>query len=492
MRAPTLLLPLVPIALAACRGDAPRAGATDSTAVRIAVGTPHGRVALELWQLRPGLTFAQWFQQHSEDEVTPAAPGDADGPFGAWCVKSAEMAVVGGIALRRTSFFYVPDAPAGLALPDSATPDLARGCQLGLIGVEIPLADSAAAAGLADSVRGQLEAVFGRAREGPVTFFGSAFWSRTARFAPGGLEAVSALAVPPARTDSTRARVLAFALLPLARLSLDGEARGDEVVTDTFPLHEALAIAALDSARTESLRRLWTESGRTDSGGARTPAALAGPLARWVDAAAALPPARRAAALYAADRVLERALCAYGACDDRADSGALDPLRARGARFAWAELGVGWLYERSWLMQARLLDRDSPLGNRIFLHQLGHAFDFSGTCEGGMDGWERVVANAERYLERLPESAIAAEVHFLAGEAWTDVVALAAGAAGDYADTSRYAPRAREARTRALAHYRAAIAARPASPLAQAAWRRAWWLLSALPPASVRFFCVYD
>ncbi len=474
---------------AACAGGRGENAGRDSLAVAVNPGTPQGRIALELWQLRPGMRLLDWVAEHAEDDVIPARGPDGD-RWGDWCAAAVLRADVAGRAVERVAHFYPPPPPNDLALPDSA-PDLVRACVLGLVRAAAPVPDSATGAGLADSVRRELGRVFDSLERDPdLSFFGSAFWTVTGRARRGDVTAVSAHVAP---RGASRA-VLAFAWLPAAGLkgATDRYGWGAE---DSVPVDTAARWSGLAASLWAPLRRALDSAGAPwPALGARAslPAAdLAGALRRWLDASRRLPPPRRAAALYAADQILERTLCAYGLCEGPSDA-ALAPLVAQGAGFSWSELGGQWVYTHDWMGQARALDRDGPLGQRIFLHQLSRALDFSGTCEGGMDGFRRVIGNAERYLERLPASPIAADVHALAGDAWRDIVALAHGAGDIYADSSRYGAEAPEARRRAIAHYRAALAAGPEAPVARYAWRRAWWLLSGLPPRGVRFFCVYD
>ena len=82
--------------------------------------------------------------------------------------------------------------------------------------------------------------------------------------------------------------------------------------------------------------------------------------------------------------------------------------------------------------------------------------------------------------------------HFLVGEAYRDIVALAHGAGDIYADSSRYGAEAGPAALKAIEHYRAAMRAAPGSEAARQSWRRAWWLTAGLVPKDLRFYCVYD
>ena len=489
---------------AACGGRerpaAHQAGRDSAGGVSVDPATVPGALALELWQLREGVTLADWMSARVEEHLERRDTATAYDFAGAWCARAERRTPVAGHTLERSAFFFPPLPPTGLELPPDSQPEqLVAACTLGLVWTRAPELDSADGAGLADSVRAALTRAYGgTGRDTAMSFWGSAFWTHRGRFRRGMVTAVSALdAMPRPAQDSGRSRraVLAFAFLPGSEISVDS-GPGFEWRTgwtpDTPPLERAVAVAGLDTTMWLPLRRLLAEA--EAQGAARRslePAALSGALGRWLGAAAALPPPRRAAALFVADQVLARAGCAYVLCGAR-DGARLAPLRALGAQFTYSELGAAWVYTRTWLSQARVLDRDSPVGQAVLLIQLDQGFDFSGTCAAGAEGFRRVIDNGERYLARVPLSPIAAEVHFLVGEAYRDVVALAHGAGLEYADSSAYTAAEPEARRRALEHYRAAIAGAPDRQVARAAWRRAWWLLAGLPPRSVRYLCIYD
>jgi hypothetical protein len=494
MRRPTSRTLLL-VSLAACgRGEAARTAISDTTsAPRVQPGSVAGAVGLELWQLRPGVTLGEWKNAHPEEAVSGTDTSAVLRYVGDWCAAVQRRVQIGARVLTRTAFFY-PPPPTDLALPDSV-PDLVRGCVLGLVWVSVVPPDSAGAVAMADSIRTQLADLYGPALTSPVNFWGSAYWSGGGRFHKGDVTAVSALRETPGAggPDSTGARrmVFAFAFLPSSRVSVDAPVVRVYSPPDTFALDSAAQLAALDSTLWVPLRDLLhaLDTART----IRTPFpdSLVRPLRRWVAASAGLPVPRRAAALYVADATLERALCGFMRCDDKAGDG-LAPLREIGAAFVWSELGGSWVYQRNWLEQARALDRDSPLGQRILLAVMNAGFDMSGLCAGGEEGFRRVIANGEHYLARVPDSPIAAEVHFDVAEAYRDIVALAGGAGDIYADSSRYSAEAPGAAAKALEHYRAALGAGSAAPTARAAWERAWWLRAGLPLRDVRFYCVYD
>jgi hypothetical protein len=468
----------------------------DSARAGIAVDprTVAGRIALELWQLRGALTLGEWSGSNLNDQIVGADSSAIGAVLGEWCAVGVRRIQMGARAVERRVYFY-PPPPDGFALPDSASPDLVRECRLGLVWVRVPVPDSAAAGRLADSVRTQLAAAFRRADSGGVSFFGSAFWSVVGRFHRDSLTVVSALRAPPfaaTSADSGPNRdVVALAFLPSSGVSIDPETpRGlaPYPEPDTVSLDSVARTATRDTALWAALRRAL---GASRERGMLPADSLVRPLRRWLEASRLQPPPRRAAMLFVADEVLQRAMCGYHLCE-LADSTQQRPLRALGAALTFSPLGGTWNYERTWLAEARVLDRDSPLGQHILLLQLAAAFDFSGTCRGGSDGFRRVIDNGERYLARAPDSPVAADVHVAVGDAYRDIVALARGAGDVYADSSRYSAEAPVALERALEHYRAAIRAAPGSAAARAAWRRAWWLLAGLAPRDVRFYCIYD
>lgn len=453
-----------------------------------------GAVALQLWQLREGLTLADWKTAHPDENVSGADTSAVATQLGDWCAAAEHRQQIGARIVTRTAFFYPPPPDSALTPPDSV-PDLVTRCRLGLVWVRADVPDTTAARFLSDSVSVQLAALYGATLARPVHFWGSALWTRTARFHKGRVSAVSALrpAGPRASSDAALPAVLAFAFLDYAGLSLDDDepARVAYAPVDSIPLDSAAALARL-GALYDPLRALANSPppAAHDSAGALR-RALVQPLQRWIAAAAGLPMPRRAAAFYLADRVLERAMCGHALCE-HGDSISHAPLVALGARFNWNPLAGSWVYEHSWMTQARIFDRDSPLGQRILLYQLAHARDFSETCREGAEGFRKVIDDGERYLARVPASPVAAEVHFDVADAYRDIVALAHGAGGIYADSSRYGAEAGAAAAKALDHYAAAMRAGPAAEVARAAWQRAWWMKAGLAPRDVRFYCVYD
>ena len=491
----------LPTLAAACRtaDQRPAAGPDSARAVAVDPGTPAGQIALELWQMRAGLTLGDWKNAHPDEPILGSdTSGLVNESFGEWCAFAAHRAPIGHDTLLRAAYFYTPAPPPGLAVPDSGAADLVRQCVLGLVWVNVEVSDSVAAVAASDTVRKRLVALYGAALPGSVRFPAAASWIRTARFHQSDLQIVAAMRGWGylGRQEVRRPSVTAFAFRPNSGISVDSSNSviGVWSPIDTVPLDSAALLSTLERSLYTPLLALMnpasTRGGTPPYG--QAPDSLIRPLSRWIAASAALPPPRRSAALYVADRVLEHGMCSHFLYCDDLKAPALQRLRVLGARFSWSKVGDAVLYEHTWLTQARNLDRDSPLGQRILLAQLSAGFDLSGTCAGGSEGFRTVIENGERYLERVPDSPIGADVHFLIAEAYRDIVALARGAGGEWADSTKYQGEAAEAARRAIVHYVAAIAAGNGGPVAHRAWTQAWRLRAGLIPKHPRFFCVDD
>lgn len=465
-----------------------------------------GQVTLALWQLRPGISLGEWAATRAGEQLEGYNREANRDYLGDWCARSATTVETGATTVQRVAYFYPPPQPPGAALPDDgANPDSLRAhCLLGLLATQTVVPDSVTGSRLNDSVASNLNRAFGRG-EGTarVSFFGSAFWRRVGLWRRGDLVIVSALSGLPYPSEETSARwsVVTFAFLPVSGLAVDPERdQGDGLAraADTLPLEIAAKAVARDSTAWRTLRRVLEAATPSDESAEGTPPteglvpdSLVRALRRWIFAASVLPPKPRAAALYVADQVLDRTLCAYGLCGGR-DGARLAPLKALGAKFTWSDQSRSWVYRRNWMYEARTLDRDSPVGQSIFLLQLAQGFDPSGACETSGEGIQRVLDNGERYLARVPNGPISSQVHFYLGEAYRDIAALADGAADSFADSATYQDRAPLARREALRHYRATMAGSSGTPAADLAWRRGWWILAELPMKGVRFLCVAD
>ena len=87
-------------------------------------------------------------------------------------------------------------------------------------------------------------------------------------------------------------------------------------------------------------------------------------------------------------------------------------------------------------------------------------------------------------LAKNPDPATAAQIPFIMGDAYSDIVALAGGAEPDYGDPAKYQPEADRARKKALEHYRAGLVVDGTSENAENSWLQAWHLSAGLLPTT--------
>ena len=478
----------------------------DARAAPPPAGDPYQRwVEEQLDLLARPVPLGAWRKGRPGEEVVLFRPGDAGVPLDRpWCARSeTSLQLPDGAKATRYAFFHPPDPPAGLALPaDGEVAGLVdRACTLGLVWTERREADAQRAGRVAAALRAALDRRFGKGQaNAKLHFFNSASWSETGRWQSGGATMASA-----AERRHRGSWVLVFGFLPVSGLSLDGpgsdereavEQGKEPGLADVRPLVDQ---AGIPGAPRDAL--LAAASGGEDwragrvPGGAKLPGRkLVDGLAKWIGAAGKLEGRRRAAALLAADLVLEGCQYAYGVADPDEGSAARKALAALGAEFNDSPLGGVTSYTRSWLDAARKLDPDGPIGDRSFRLLMTKGFDTSGTCSSGSEQFREVIDEGERYLAGKHDPAAAAEVELMVADAYRDIVALAAGAAQDYVEgeASDYAAQAPDARRKAIQHYRKALAASPASAATRRAWGEAWRLAAGLPPAHLRFFCIYD
>jgi len=104
-----------------------------------------------------------------------------------------------------------------------------------------------------------------------------------------------------------------------------------------------------------------------------------------------------------------------------------------------------------------------------------------------------VILEGEGLLAKGLDPPTAAHVHFMVGDAYSDIVAIAGGESGGNGEyeSAQFEGEADSARAKALAHYRAGLAVDNSSENAKDAWRQAWHLAAGLLP-SERYVCFGD
>jgi hypothetical protein len=163
-------------------------------------------------------------------------------------------------------------------------------------------------------------------------------------------------------------------------------------------------------------------------------------------------------------------------------------LQALGATFEPGYADGFYGYSGDWLDQAKDLDLNSEGGRLALVTWMSRG----GGCQrSGADDFRKVISLGETLLAKKIDASTAAQVHFMVGDAYSDMVAIAGGVDpnGDYAsaDLGNDA----ESRVKALQHYRSGLALDNTSDDAKNAWRQAWHLAAGLVPGT-RYTCFGD
>lgn len=215
-------------------------------------------------------------------------------------------------------------------------------------------------------------------------------------------------------------------------------------------------------------------------------------LGNWLDKASTLSPFPKAAAFLAADLVLFEVQNSFKIPEEQQGAVAREALTKLGAVFREDYLGGGVFYIRSWLQAAQRMNPDGPIGDLAFRILMENGFDTSGTCQNGSRQFEKVIEQGEAYLEKPYDRAASQAVELMVAQAYSAIVALAEGLGREYADSRDYRAAAPAALEKAIEHFRAALPHAPDTVENRANWSDAWRLIAGLPPAHLRFFCVYD
>jgi len=457
-------------------------------------------------ELHDGISLEQW--RKSQENFEDWLPVKDEAFFDCRTFAKRETLPSGRQATHLV-YFYPPEAATPAVFPtDSAEVLLDRDCKLSMVRVETNVQTDSA---------GRL---FGKALENAFTnsyssglertravFPRSAAWQEEGQWT-NGAEIVSAYDPIKAsydREDMKAGTAFAFARLPIVT---EIEQRACCRIEDHYhsieesQFHHALEIAASDEALSAQVatlfRRLFRKIGEEespDSNQRETARALVLPALRdWFHAANSLPPVRRAAMLYVADRLLVVA----------SDNGWLDligkentELRAGleelGASFEYRELGGCYEYNGDWLSRARELDPEGRIGQMAVLISLarGSAPILPKDKGDKLDIFHTVISDGDWLLSQKPDAATEAQIHFIIGDANSTIFALAGGAETEYGDPKEYQPEAPAARHNALEHYRAGLAIDSTSENAKYAWLQAWKISAGLLP-STRYVYIYD
>jgi len=463
----------------------------------------------EVSQLREGMTLAQWVDLHAKNAGWETSTDESY--FDCKTFTKTET-LQSGRQIVRKAYFYPPEAPTPAVFPTLSGQELIdRTCRLAMIRVQTPTPVPQDGHAFAQAAQEHFVTEYGDSigMKGAV-FGGAAAWQDTARWM-SAFEIVSAYnptEAAYAREDPDSGSVFVFARLPVV-YEIEQNAccrlkayRYRSIENGQF--HRAIGIAGVDAALSGRIASLYETLIRASASSeqaqqpenAKLRDSVVPLLRDWLNAVKTLTPVRHAAGLYVADRLFVAAIdlanvaIGWPELRDEDKPELRSVLQGMGASFEFDELGKCYDYSSNWLNEARELDADGEVGRMAVLVSLARGGAPSLGKDKDQDIFHTVVADGEWLLAKNPDRPVA-QVHFIIGDAYSDIVALAGGAEPDYDDPAKYRGEADSARTKALEHYRAGLAIDNSSENAKDAWLQAWHLAAGLLPTT-RYVYIND
>ena len=452
-------------------------------------------VASEVSQLQDGITLAKWMAARGTPEVWNKRPEEevtATQSPGPECRSYMKVDTLpSGATIVRLLYFYPPPIPSPALFPTLSGRDLIDTCIAAMVEITAEATTSEGDHALDQAVRQRLSKQYGES----VGTNDMRFWERGLdRSADRWIDANNKEII--AGYDAQGLDVFVHVRLPM----LGGMPRAlpqdsQYLATEIAQFHRAVALAGVDGALSGRLEKLYGQV--CEAGASPEMAQRAGEwrgsllpiLQDWFSALKTAPPTRRAAGLLAADRVLEEAGSAGEIPGWPEGSKKQSGLEELGAVFERNVSTGDYLYTSNWEKQARELDPDGEVGQMATLGIMAHAW-----CDAdGSNVFEQVIHDGEGLLSKNLDPPTAARVHFMVGDAYSDIVAIAggeSGANGEY-DSGQFQNEADSSRENALDHYRAGLAIDNTSENARRAWTQAWHLAAGLLP-NERYVCFGD
>ncbi|HKF00709.1 MAG TPA: hypothetical protein VKB49_00300 [Candidatus Sulfotelmatobacter sp.] len=253
--------------------------------------------------------------------------------------------------------------------------------------------------------------------------------------------------------------------------------------------HRAVAIAGVDVAIAGRMTHLFealflasaTPEGSEQTSSQKSREAVLPVSTEWLGASKGLTPLRYAAALYVADQLLVTG-SRWGQPEwsDKANSDVRSGLEKLGATFTYYDPCGCYEYSGSWLEEARKLDPEGTVGQMAVLVTLVRGGSTKIDKDEQRDIFRTVIPDGEWLLTKKPNADVA-QIQFIIGDAYSDMVALAGGAVPDYGEAFSH-QEGEAARERALQRYRLGLAVDSTSENARDAWLQAWHLQAGLLP----------
>lgn len=471
-----------------------------------------GDISLGQWKkIRPDETILLFNHRDAEAGLIKIGPPITRN----WCARAeARLDLGDGTEAIRYAFFYPPEPPENLELPEEQDADsiLDRQSTLGLILTQRMEKSIDRGEELARRVRTAIDQRFGQGQSGfeLLGFPVAGFWSETGRWHIGTATSISAYL--NSKYDRTESKVVAFIFLPISQQRIELmpypyrwlgiNSKYDKSDFPGVRAREMIAQSGISGYEKKFLLDVLTEIevvqlekypgirglsvGRIDEA-----------IRRWMATAQKLDARHKAAALLAADVVLfMENYFSVGVPEIGAQ--ARQEMSKLGAEFVYERLGGTFVYTRTWLKKALEIDPEGPAGELAFRILMEMGFDTSGTCSGGRYQFSKVIEQGELYLQKNHDKESLAAVKRMVGDAYRDIVSIANGALGGFSEEyqeilrEEYRGTAPEARRKAIQYYRKTLPKTKYTYEAIIGWTDAWRMIAGLPPIHMQYYCFYD
>ena len=432
----------------------------------------------EVLQLREGVTLGDWMKTRGASEQWTAAKPEilVDGP-GEECLSLRKTdSLPSGAAVVRALYFYPPRVPSPIVFPtmDGSSPFSA--CTLAIVRVEAEASTSETGRGhaMALAVAQRFTQIYGISNDPEEVRRRSVnFWGEDGGHWVASIDITSSYDTKPGLDPSAPDQLIQG---PVVRV-VASLPHHDELANRTSwapvdrsleaaEFHRAVAAAGVGAAISQRMEKLYgTDVALADRLNQEAekickthcvPEAMPKPtgndwreplvpvLQNWFQALKSAEPGRRAAGLLAADRLLLvfqsiRPGDHFG--DGQKSTSEQTKLRSAlqdlGATFATGFADGFYYYAGSWLDQAKDLDPDSEGGRLALLTWMGHG----PSCDQESAGFREIIRYGEVLLAKNIDAPTAAQLHFMVGDAYSDIVAIArgkSGANGEYDPSSVY------------------------------------------------------
>lgn len=446
-------------------------------------------------ELHEGITVNDWMAHHPRaTRVDPASIG-----IGGECVILGETATLAdGAQIARLVSFSPPRAPSPAVLPTLQGESLINEtCTMSMVQVEVSVPDEAVGRAAQRTVNQQFNGTYGPSEQDDV-----GVWR------PGSIEIINSydsghrLAFDAGKPKFGPAAYV-WAHLPFwSEPMFPDSQNSDDPQADSVQFRRAVAIAGVDPAVSDRIEKLYDldttvsqlQSKRFSAACAHdcteeeikkipSPAGddwrnpLVPTLRDWLNAVKPLEPNRQAAGLIAADRLLTAfgSIAEGGLQMSEGQFGIPDSSSPEKAELRSELEGLGAViapnedgrlsYNGSWLERARHLSPDTESGKLASFVWMTAA-----KCQEP----DAVISVGEDLIKRGLDAPTAALTHFMVGDAYSDLLLRAGGAQGR--------GKVESARSKALKHYAAGLAADGTSRQAKDAWLQAWHISAGLRP----------